>query len=120
MSEGRSMPAPQSPAPNRGPWAQVQLYLGRQAATPARYVLEQVLQAVAGGVPTIVGIGLRALLYRLMLRMDGTAAIERNVRLRFASHIRLGHGSYLDEAVYVHACPEGVDIGANTLVMHGA
>jgi acetyltransferase-like isoleucine patch superfamily enzyme len=55
-----------------------------------------------------------------MLRMDGLAAIERNVRLRFASHIRLGQGSYLDEGVYVHACPAGVTIGPGTLVMHGA
>jgi acetyltransferase-like isoleucine patch superfamily enzyme len=114
------MPAIHSTAPHRGAWAQTQLYLRRQAATPTRYVLEQSLQAIAGGWPTVVGIGFRALLYRLMLTMDGTAAIERNVRLRFASHIRLGQGSYLDEGVYIHACPAGVEIGANTLVMHGA
>jgi acetyltransferase-like isoleucine patch superfamily enzyme len=40
--------------------------------------------------------------------------------LRFASNIRLGSGSYLDEGVYIHACPVGVEIGANTLVMHGS
>lgn len=73
-----------------------------------------------GWVPTPVGIGLRSVLYRLILKMDGTAAIEKNVRLRFANHIRLGHGSYIDENVYIHACPGGVVIGRNTLVMHGA
>jgi len=31
-----------------------------------------------------------------------------------------GHASYLDEGVYIHACPSGVEIGPNTLVMHGA
>lgn len=71
-------------------------------------------------IPTIVGIGLRSLFYRLILNSKGLAAIERNVRLRYASHIRLGPGSYLDEGVYIHACPHGVEIGANTLVMHGA
>src|SRR5215831_12225522 len=55
-----------------------------------------------------------------MLSMDGWSAIERGVRLRFASRIRLGQGSYLDEGVYIHACPSGVEIGAGTLVMHGA
>jgi acetyltransferase-like isoleucine patch superfamily enzyme len=55
-----------------------------------------------------------------MLKMDGPAAVERNVRLRFASNIHLGRGSYLDEGVYIHACPEGVRIGPRTLVMHGA
>jgi acetyltransferase-like isoleucine patch superfamily enzyme len=98
----------------------LRLYVSRQAASPARYLLEQTLQAAVGWVPTVVGIGLRSVFYRLMLRMDGSAAIERNVRLRFASHIRLGHGSYLDEGVYIHACPAGVEIGPGTLVMHGA
>lgn len=104
----------------RAPGNPVALYVARQAASPGRYLLEQTLQAGAGWVPTLLGIGLRAAVYRLMLRMDGLAAVERNVRLRFASHIRLGHGSYLDEGVYIHACPAGVEIGANTLVMHGA
>ena len=98
----------------------LRLYLSRQAESLGRYALEQALQALVGWVPTVVGIGLRAVLYRLMLRMDGTAAIEAGVRLRFASHIRLGPGAYLDQATYLHACPQGIDIGARTLVMHGS
>jgi acetyltransferase-like isoleucine patch superfamily enzyme len=100
--------------------SQLNLYLSRQARHPGRYLLEQTLQMLAGWAPTVVGIGLRAVLYRLMLKMDGIAAIEKNVRLRYASHIRLGRGSYIDENVYIHACPGGVEIGANTLIMHGA
>jgi len=96
------------------------LYLSRQASSFWRYLLEQTLMFLFSWMPTIVGIGLRGIFYRLMLKMDGTAAIERNVRLRFADQVRLGHGSYLDEGVYIHACPSGVEIGANTLVMHGA
>jgi len=96
------------------------LYLSRQADNAGRYALEQALQAFLGWMPTIGGIALRAVAYRLMLRMEGWAAIENGVRLRFASHIRLGHGTYLDHGVYIHACPDGVEIGAGTLVMHGA
>jgi acetyltransferase-like isoleucine patch superfamily enzyme len=106
--------------PAHGLRAQAALYLSRQAASPGRYVLEQSLQAAVGWVPTILGIGLRAVVYRAMLRMDGWCAIERRVRLRFAGHVRLGRGSYLDEGVYVHACPGGVEIGERTMVMHGA
>ncbi len=51
------------------------LYLRRQADNLGRYALEQGLQALLGWVPTAVGIGLRALAYRLMLRMDGWAGI---------------------------------------------
>lgn len=73
-----------------------------------------------GWVPTVVGIGLRAIAYRLIMRLEGIVAIERGVRLRFAGQIRLGRGVYLDEGVYLHACPGGIEIGENTLVMHHA
>jgi acetyltransferase-like isoleucine patch superfamily enzyme len=96
------------------------LYLSRQASSPARYVLEQLLYALAGWVPSVVGLALRGVLYRLILKMDGLAAIENGVRLRFADRIRLGHGVYLDQGVYLHATPGGITIGANTILMHGA
>jgi acetyltransferase-like isoleucine patch superfamily enzyme len=76
--------------------------------------------ALAGWVPTVVGIGLRAVLYRLILRLDGVVAIENAVRLRYADRIELGRNVYLDQGVYLHACPAGIRIGANTFVMHGA
>ena len=91
--------------------SQIWLYLSRQADSLWHYLLEQTLQFVLGWIPTTAGIALRAVFYRLMLKMDGVAAIERNVRLRFASRIHLGRGAYLDENVYIHACPQGVEIG---------
>ncbi|HVN53386.1 MAG TPA: acyltransferase [Anaerolineaceae bacterium] len=98
----------------------LELYLKRQAADPWRYLLEQVLYLLLGWIPTLVGIGLRGIFYRLILRMDGAAAIENGVRLRFANNIHLGNGAYLDQGVYLHACPQGIDIGENTIVMYGA
>jgi acetyltransferase-like isoleucine patch superfamily enzyme len=62
----------------------------------------------------------RAFVYRAMMRLDGVVAIEPNVRLRFAEHIRLARGVYLDEGVYLHATPHGIEIGENTFVMHHA
>ncbi len=98
----------------------VGLYLRRQADGLTRYMLEQTAQTLFGWAPTLVGIALRAVAYRAIMRMEGSVAIERGVRLRFASHIRLGRGVYLDEGVYIHACPQGVRIGAGSLVMHGS
>lgn len=100
--------------------SQLRLYIDRHASNTGRYTLEQVLFFLFSWIPTIIGIALRSVFYRLIIPMDGYAAIERNVRLRFADNIRLGHGCYLDEGVYIHACPSGVKIGSNTLVMHGA
>jgi acetyltransferase-like isoleucine patch superfamily enzyme len=98
----------------------LRLYMSRQAVSFGRYWLEQLLILAVGWIPTVIGIGIRGLLYRLILRMDGQAAIENGVRLRFASHIRLGRGVYLDQNTYLHACPNGIEIGDETLVMHGA
>jgi acetyltransferase-like isoleucine patch superfamily enzyme len=98
----------------------VQLYLERQAAGPGRYVLEQGITSLFGWIPTIVGVGVRGIFYRLILKMDGLAAIESGVRLRYASHIKLGHGAYIDQGAYLHACPNGIEIGRETIVMHGA
>jgi len=96
------------------------LYVSRQASSFGRYILEQALFFLFGWVPTIVGIGLRGLVYRLIIKMDGWAAIENGVRLRYADQIHLAQGVYLDQGVYLHACPNGIVIGENTIVMHGA
>ena len=100
--------------------AGLKMYLDRQASGIPRYFIEQTFTCLAGWVPTIAGIGLRALLYRMILKMDGISAIEKGVRLRYANYIRLGKNVYLDEATYLHACPNGIEIGARTLVMHGS
>lgn len=96
------------------------LYVKRQASGLGRYVLEQTLFFLIGWIPTLVGIAIRGVLYRLILQMEGVAAIDSGVRLRFASNIRLGHGVYLDQGAYLHATPNGIDIGDETIVMHGA
>ncbi len=107
-------------SPNDQSEGGLRLYLSRQATNGGHYILEQVLYALVGWVPTVVGIGLRAVLYRLIMHMAGVAAIENGVRLRFADRIRLGRGVYLDQGVYLHACPGGISLGDGTFVMHGA
>jgi acetyltransferase-like isoleucine patch superfamily enzyme len=98
----------------------IRLYLSRQASSLFRYLLEQSVIGLAGWIPTLAGIAIRSILYKLILKADGFPAIENNVRLRFTDHIKLGHGSYLDYGTYLHACPNGIEIGPGTIVMHGA
>jgi acetyltransferase-like isoleucine patch superfamily enzyme len=101
-------------------YSSLQLYLSRQASSLGRYAWEQSILALFGWIPTVVGIGIRAAIYRLIMHMDGLAAIEKGVRIRFADQIHLGSGVYLDEGVYLHACPGGIRVGENTLIMHHA
>lgn len=99
---------------------QLHVYLLRQAATLGRYIFEQLLEALFGWVPSIIGVGLRAVFYRFMLHTEGMVAIEDGVRIRFADHVWLGRGAYLDHGVYLHACPAGIRIGAESFVMKNA
>jgi acetyltransferase-like isoleucine patch superfamily enzyme len=98
----------------------LRLYLERQASSIWRYAAEQFLYLLFGWIPTVIGMGLRGMFYRLILSMNGWSAIENRVRLRFANYIRLGNGVYLDQNTYLHACPPGIEIGDNTIIMHGA
>lgn len=100
--------------------AQLRLYIARQSTSLGRYIWEQLLQTVCGWVPTVIGIGLRTVAYRTIMRLDGAAAIEDGVRLRYADNITLGRGVYLDHGVYLHACPAGIQIGAESFVMKNA
>jgi len=98
----------------------LKLYLNRQSAGIGAYISEQLLYVLFGWIPSIIGVGLRALFYRLILKTDGWVAIENKVRLRFANNIRLGNGVYIDQNTYLHACPNGIEIGNNTIVMYGS
>lgn len=99
----------------------LKLYLNRQADGFLRYIAEQLLQLLVGWIPTLLGIGIRGIAYRLILRkIKGWVAIENNVRIRFASNIELANGVYLDQGVYLHGCAQGIKIGENSIVMHGA
>lgn len=111
---------PNKAAAHDGILAGLQLYISRQASSFHRYLAEQLLFVAIGWIPTVIGIGIRGLLYRFILQMEGIAAIENGVRLRYADQIRLGRNAYLDQGVYLHACPQGITIGADSYVMHGS
>jgi acetyltransferase-like isoleucine patch superfamily enzyme len=100
------------------PGERLGFYIRGQASGVGEYIWQGMWTTLLGGVPGLLGIGLRAMGYRLILRMDGMAAIEAGVRLRHARNIRLGHGVYLDHGVYLHATPGGIEIGAGTTVKH--
>jgi acetyltransferase-like isoleucine patch superfamily enzyme len=89
-----------------------------QAVSVPVYILEQIILNAFGWVPTVVGIGLRAFVYRAIMKLDGLPAIEPGVRISYASNVHLGQNVYLDRGVYLHALPAGISIGDNTFIMH--
>jgi acetyltransferase-like isoleucine patch superfamily enzyme len=98
----------------------IQLYLSRQSSSVGRYVIDQIFFVLIGWIPSIIGIFLRGVFYRAILKIEGWAAIDKGVRIAFGENIQLRHGVYLDQGVYLHGCPQGIQVGENTIVMHGA
>ncbi len=93
-------------------------YLAGQAVSLSTYLLEQFIYTLFGWIPGLIGLGLRGIIYRLVLHTTGLPAIEHGVRLVQGPNIRLGQGVYLDHGVYLHATPSGISIGDNTFIMH--
>ena len=96
----------------------LQYYIHGQAQNLPSYVLEQAVLSAFSWMPTLLGIGARAIAYRLIMNMDGVSAIESNVRIAHAHNVHLANGVYLDYGVYLHATPNGISIGENTFIMH--
>jgi acetyltransferase-like isoleucine patch superfamily enzyme len=83
-----------------------------------QYCWQELVTALVGWLPGLPGIASRAVAYKLILKIEGFAAVESGVRIHFARNVHLGRGVYLDHDVYLHACPQGIEIGADSYVMH--
>lgn len=95
-------------------------YTRGQASSFPRYIAQEMVTGLFGWVPSLPGIGLRAVAYRTIARLRGFAAIEKGVRIVYAENLRLGRNVYLDQGVYLHACPGGIEIGDDAFIMHNA
>lgn len=102
------------------PFGALRFYVRSKTSSVPRYILSEALQALVGWIPGIVGIGLRGVLYKLVLRSDGLVAIEDHVRINRAEDIVFGRGVYIDHGVYLHGAPQGLYIGDHTWVMTGS
>ncbi len=95
-------------------------YLRAHSTSPGAYLLEQLVFALCSWIPGLPGVAARSLLYRLVMHCRGWAAIETGVRIAQPRNVTLHDRVYLDHGVYLHACPNGIEIGADTYVMHHA
>ena len=95
-------------------------YIHGQASGIGQYLAQELVVGLFGWVPSLLGIVLRAFAYKLILKIDGFAAIENGVRIAFAENVHLGRNVYLDRGVYLHATPGGIEIGDDAFIMHNA
>lgn len=94
-------------------------YLRQRTRSPYHYLAGEVLQALLGWMPSVVGIALRGIAYKAFLRAVGVPAIEDHARFVRPEDIRLGARVYIDHGVYLHGGKGGLDIGDECWVMAG-
>jgi acetyltransferase-like isoleucine patch superfamily enzyme len=92
-------------------------YILDQSTSIGRYIFESLVFGMIAWIPTLLGIGLRAVLYRLLLKSKGLAVIEDGVRIRQPANVHLGRGVYLDHGVSLHAGHQGIHIGEFSQLM---
>lgn len=85
-----------------------------------RYCLENLIQFFLNWVPSILGIGLRFLFYRMVVKLEGKVVIQAGCIFKQAKNIILKDGVYIDHRVYMHATPGGIEIGENSRIMFNA
>ncbi len=119
-SHGNAQEAPKDARPRLSLGERLRFYVHAQSTGVGAHILEQLVFALCSWLPGLPGVALRALSYRLILHMCGWAAIESGVRICQAANLTLHDGAYIDQGVYLHACPAGIEIGENSYVMHRA
>lgn len=97
----------------------LRFYLRSKTRSLPTYALSEALQAVAGWIPGVIGVGARGILYKAVLRAEGFPAIEDHVRINRPEDIALGRGVYIDHGVYLHGAPGGLVIGSGSWIMSG-
>lgn len=99
--------------------SKLQFYIKGQAdGGILEYAKQEAVLALASGLPSLPGIAARSLLYRMIMKVNGTVAIEAGARLRCTKNITLDKGVYVDHGVYIHAVGGPVEVGENTFLMH--
>ncbi len=97
----------------------LRFYLRGKTTSLWRYVVSESLQGLLAWIPSIVGIGVRSVAYKLILHSDGLPAIEDHVRICRPEDVSLGAGAYIDHGVYLHGGSGGLRVGAHSWIMSG-
>lgn len=85
-----------------------------------RYWIEQLFFLLFSWIPSLIGVAIRALTYPLLLSARGKFIIQTGVILKQPRNIMLHDGVYLDHRVYLHASPNGIEIGSGSRIMYNS
>jgi acetyltransferase-like isoleucine patch superfamily enzyme len=103
-----------------GVFGKLRLFLELESTGVIPYLLERIVFGLFSWVPGLLGVGLRTIFYRAVLKGEGLFFIRSGVTLKRPGDITLGRGCYLDHGVRIDGGPGGVTIGEKTRISHNA
>ena len=97
------------------------LYLKTRSSSLYRYVMESFVQIMFAWIPTLIGIMIRYLFYKLIFHKESARpVIENSVEFLYARNIKFGNGAYVDSGSRLHASIAEIEIGDNSRIMRNA
>jgi acetyltransferase-like isoleucine patch superfamily enzyme len=85
-------------------------YIRARSTSVPRYLLEQTIYFVLQTMPSVVGVILRGVCYRLIIKSDGLFGIEENVQISHARNLRLGKGVFIGRNCSIGASDGGIEL----------
>jgi acetyltransferase-like isoleucine patch superfamily enzyme len=104
----------------RGLVDNLNLYFYVNSSSVLRYCVEQIIFLFLSWIPSMVGIALRAIVYKLIINSKGLAVIEEGVCFKRPKDIHLQSGVYIGQGCHIYGTPAGLHIGPHTRITHNA
>lgn len=95
----------------------IQDYIKTKSTSVTRYFFEQVIFLFCQMIPTIVGILLRNVFYRCIIKANGIFCIEENVQICHAKNLKLRKNVFIGRNAYIGASGGGITIYENAIIM---
>lgn len=97
------------------------LYLKTRSSSFYRYIIESLIQILFGWMPTLIGIAMRYLFYKLIFQKGSARpVVENSVEFLYARNIKFGNSAYVDSGCRLHASVAAIEIGDNSRIMRNA
>lgn len=89
-----------------------------ETSSLSRGLLEIIIFFLFKWIPGILGILLRSVFYKLIIRTKGLATIEENTIIKCPKYISFGKDVYIDHNVYLQGAPGGIKIDDYSAIMY--
>jgi acetyltransferase-like isoleucine patch superfamily enzyme len=97
------------------------LYVSTRAESFWRFIFETSVQTLCGWMPSLIGVAVRLITYRPLLRRNSRSPfIEAHSELFYFSNLSFGASVYIDSGVRIHASRAEISIGDSSRIMRNA